>query len=232
MRQLIAALLVCTAPVAALAAEGSSWTLLTLRETAQASVPADRTVARLRLEQRGEDARAVQAEVNRLMAAALTTAQGQTDVTVEGGGYSVYASQPDPEGKAKPVWTAVQELTLTGGDAGKVLALAGQLQDQGFLFSDLAQQLSPDKQREARDGLLKTATARLRATAEATAAGLGLRFAGWSRVSLDGGGQGPRPLMRMAVAADAMAAAPPATADADIEVEVTLEGEARLVALE
>lgn len=204
------------------------WTVLTLTESAQRAVAADRLVAQLRLEEQGEDARAVQAAINRKMGEALERARAEPDVRVEGGGYSVTSSMPPPEQRAKPVWTAVQELTLEGADPGKVLALAGVLQDQGFLFSDLRQELSPERQREERESLLREATARLRGTARAMADSLELRFVGWSRVSLVGGVEQPR-FARAAMMADAMEA--PSTATADITVSVTVEGEARLLAV-
>jgi predicted secreted protein len=229
MRKLMAAALLTLVPWMALADGGSPWTRLTLTESASRSVPADRLIARLRLEKQGEDPRALQSAINRQMTAALDRAKTEPEVKVEGGSYYVSASlpepEPEPEQRAAPVWTAVQELSISGGDPGRVLGLAGALQDQGFLFSELRQELTPERQRAERETLLQQATARLRATAEATARGLGLQFLGWNRISLGGGGEPPR--FRMAMAADAEMAAP-RTAGADIEVSVTLEGEARL----
>jgi predicted secreted protein len=204
------------------------WTVLTLTESAERAVAADRLVAQLRLEEQGEDARAVQAAINRAMGEALERARAEPDVRAEGGGYWVTSSVPPPEQRARPVWTAVQELTLEGTDAGKVLALAGALQDMGFLFSDLRQELSPERQREERESLLREASARLRDTAETLAESLELRFVGWSRVSLVGGFEPPR-FARAAMAADVMEE--PSTAAADVTVTVTVEGEARLLAV-
>jgi predicted secreted protein len=204
------------------------WTVLTLTESAQRAVAADRLVAQLRLEEQGEDARAVQAAINRRMGEALERARAEPEVRVEGGGYAVTSSMPPPEQRARPVWTAVQEPTLEGADPGKVLALAGALQDMGFLFSELRQELSPERQRQERESLLREASARLRATAEALADSLELRFVGWSRVSLVGGLE-PRRFARAAMMADEMEA--PSTATADITVTVTVEGEARLLAV-
>lgn len=202
-------------------------TVLTLSESASRSVPADHLIARLQLEQQGEDARALQATVNRQMAAALDKARGSTDVKLEGGSYYVSASVPEPEKNSTPIWTAVQEISLSGSDPGKVLALAGELQDLDFLFSELRQDLTPERQRVERETLLQEATARLRGTADAVAKGLGLQFIGWNRVSLVGSPEPPR--FRMAMAAEAMPA--PSTAGAEIEVSVTIEGEARLARL-
>lgn len=229
MRSLLAVTLIALGlawPTAA--AEAPPWTVLTLSESAQRAVPADRLTAVLRLEQQGEDARAVQGEINRRMAQALELAQAQPTVRLEGGSYVVSVSTPPPEQRAQPVWTAVQQISLEGADPGQVLALAGALQDLGFLFTDLRQHLGPDRQRAARDALLREASSRLQATARALAESLGLSFVGWSRVSLLGGGLEPR-FARSAMAAEAFDM--PATAGAEVTVSVTVEGEARLLPL-
>lgn len=229
MRRIVAVafLALALAPPGA-GAESPPWTVLTLAETAQRQVAADRITAVLRLEEQGEDARAVQGEINRRMAQALELARTQPEVRVEGGSYSVSASTPPPEQRAKPVWTAAQQIALEGGDSAQVLALAGALQELGFLFSDLRQHLSPERHREARDGLLREASARLRATAAALAESLGLSFVGWNRVALVGGGPEPR-FARSAMAVEAFDM--PVTAGAEITVSVTVEGEARLMRL-
>lgn len=227
-RTIAAALLALGLLVSGARAGSPPWTVLTLSESAQRQVPADRITAVLRLEEQGEDARAVQGEINRRMAQALELARAQPEVRVEGGSYSVSASTPPPEQRAKPVWTAVQQIALEGGDSGQVLALAGALQELGFLFSDLRQHLSPERQREAREGLLREASERLRATADTLAASLGLSFTGWTRVALLGVGPEPR-FARSAMAAEAFDM--PVTAGAEITVSVTVEGEARLMRL-
>jgi predicted secreted protein len=229
--RLVLILLLGLVPAAGWAQEASPWVTLTLTETAERQVAADRMVVRLRLERRGADPRALQAGINETMAAALARAASEPDVRSESGRYDVFAAVPSPEQRAEPVWTAVQELILSGGDAGRVLALAGALQDLGLVIGELRQELSPERARAEREGLIAEATQRLRQTAEATAKGLGLSFAGWQRVTIAGGpGIGPRPFARgAAMMAEAMP--PPVAATADIEVQVTIEAEARLLRL-
>jgi predicted secreted protein len=227
-RTIAAALLALGLLLSGARADSPLWTVLTLSESAQRQVAADRITAVLRLEEQGKDARAVQSEINRRMAQALELARAQPAVRVEGGSYSVSTSLPPPEQRAEPVWTAVQQIALEGGDAGQVLALAGALQELGFLFSDLRQHLSPERQREAREELLREASARLRATVDTLAASLGLSFTEWSRITLLGAGPEPK-FARSAMAAEAFDM--PVTAGAEITVSVTLEGEARLIRL-
>jgi predicted secreted protein len=229
--RLFAILLLILLPSLAPAQEAALWTTLSLSETVEREVAADRMVVRLRLERRGADPRILQAGINETMAAALERAAAEPEVRHESGRYEVYASAPAPEQRAEPVWTAVQELILSGGDAGRVLALAGALQEQGLVIGELRQDLSPERGRAVREELIAEATQRLRQSADATARGLGLRFAGWQRVAILGGPEiGPRPYARgVAMMAEAMAA--PVAATAEIRVAVTLEGEARLVRL-
>jgi predicted secreted protein len=229
--RLVLVVLLAVVPWPGLAQETAPWVTLTLTETAEREVPADRLLVRLRLERRGADPRALQAAINETMAAALARAAAAPEVRSESGRYDVFASTPSPEQRAEPVWTAVQELILAGGDPGQVLGLAGGLQDLGLVIGELRQELSPERARAEREGLLVEATQRLRQTAEATARGLGLSFAGWQRVTIMGGPEiGPRPYARgAAMMAEAMP--PPVAATAAISVQVALEAEARLLRL-
>lgn len=229
MTRLVPVLLLALLPWPALAQEAQPWTTLALSESAEREVPADRLVVRLRLERRGADPRALQAGINETMAAAVAQAAAAPEVKSESGRYEVYAVTPPPEQRAEPVWTAAQELVLSGADPGRVLALAGTLQDLGLVIGELRQELSPERGHAEREKLIAEATRRLRQTAEAAARGLGLAFAGWQRVTIqEGPGITPRPFAR-AAAMMAEAAPPPVVATADITVQVTLEGEARLL---
>src|SRR5688572_20400399 len=86
-------------------------TKLRLVETAQRTVRQDRLRAMLRAEVTGPDARRVQAEINRRMAAALERAKTNGSMRVETGSYSLYEErQPN----AGTTWRGQQSLALIG----------------------------------------------------------------------------------------------------------------------
>src|SRR5690606_2680445 len=111
-----------------------SLTRLRLVETAQRTVRQDRLRAMLRAEVSGPDARRVQAEINRRMAAALERAKAEPSVRVETGTYSLYEERPPNAGTT---WRGQQSLALIGTEFSDVLALAGELQQTGLVFSGM-----------------------------------------------------------------------------------------------
>src|SRR5207302_1369968 len=100
-------------------------TVLHLSQTAERSVIRDLLRIELRVEETGADARAVQAAINRRMAAALDHARQVQGVRVETGSYNVGEERPQ-NGPTR--WHGSQSVILTGKDADSMLKLAGVLQ--------------------------------------------------------------------------------------------------------
>lgn len=225
LRSALAAALMLATPAGAPAqtAEPGMTTVLRLVESAQRAVKRDRLRAELRVEAAGAEARSVQAEINRRMAAALERARSTANVRAETGGYHVFQEQPQ---NAPLRWRGVQSLALIGSDFDAVLALAGALQEQGLVFSGMGFDLRPESARAVEDELTAEALARLRQRAEKIAGALGLAVVGIRELRVSNAlGDRPRPPMPMRMEAQAMAVPPPVAEAGEQTVQVTAEGE-------
>jgi predicted secreted protein len=210
-------------------AQDQGLTVVTLAESAQRDLRRDRLRIQLRVEQAGRDAARVQADVNRMMAAALERARAAASgggFRVETGGYAIYQERVSETREMR--WRARQDLVLVGGDAAAMLPLAGQLQQDGLLASGMGWELGEDARRAAEQALLGEALARLRARAEAAAQALGAEFLRFATVAIDPQPGTPMPMPRMMAAPMAMAApAPEMASEAGVEtVRVGVQGEA------
>ncbi|WP_298728636.1 SIMPL domain-containing protein [uncultured Ferrovibrio sp.] len=209
-------------------------TLLNLSETAERDVTPDTIRARLMAQASSEQAADAQNAVNAAMTKALAKVRS-LGLEVETGGYNTYQETPPrpqnlPAGSKPPapVWRAQQSLIVTAKDDAKLLEAVGALQNDGLLLQELGYAVSREQQRGLQDELFTEALQRLTARAEKAAAALGLRFAGWARVGLNGGII-PRPMMMKAMRAEGMtAAAAPVAAAGEQTVSVTVDGEAIL----
>jgi len=209
-------------------------TLLTLSEAAEREVMPDTMRARLLAQAVSENATVAQNAVNAAMTKALATARA-AGLEVETGGYNTFqetpprpASLPAGAKPPAPVWRAQQSLTVTATDSDKLVAAAGELQNQGLLLQDLGFTVSRAQQRNLQDEMMTEALQRLTARAQKAAAALGLRFDGWHRVGLNGAAA-PRPMMEANFRAKTMAAAaPPVAAAGEQTLSVTVDGEAIL----
>ncbi|WP_370154834.1 SIMPL domain-containing protein [Ferrovibrio sp.] len=224
-------------PVAAAAQERSlpaDATLLSLSESAERDVTPDTMRARVAAEAVSDSAAAAQAGVNAAMTRALAMLRAM-GIEVETGGYRTWQETPPrpaslPAGAKPPPaqWHAQQSVTLTGQDSDRLLAAVGELQKEGLLLQDLGFMVSRAQQRAGQDEMTAEALRRLTARAEQAAGVLGLRFAGWHRVGINGGGLA-RPMMMQAMKADRMVAgAPPVAAPGEQTLSITVDGEAIL----
>ncbi|HEY5209806.1 MAG TPA: SIMPL domain-containing protein [Stellaceae bacterium] len=209
-------------------------TLLHLNQTAERGVTRDRLTVALRVEASGRDPRAVQAEVNRRMGAALAKARAVTAVETATGGYESYQSTPTgadgkPTGPAQ--WHTVQELSLRARDFAAALALAGQLQADGLLISDMRFDVAPDTLHAQEQSLTDEALNALRARARHIAETLGLKVARFRTLNVGNAtlpGGGPRPMLMMRAGGGAPAPMPPAAAAGDATVTVSVNAEITL----
>ena len=226
MRNLLSAtiaLALLTLATPALAADTSAPTGLTvihLTERAERLMARDRLRGGLAVEVTGPVAQQVQAEINRRMEAALAKAKSVTTVKAETGGYSVYP-QRDP---GKPtLWHGQQTLNLSSDAPADLLALVGDLQQQGLATQGLTFEVAQESLRKAEDGLTADALSVLRQRADKVAGDLGMTVQQIRDVSVgnaEGGARPPMPMMRAAAAAPAPVAEP---GDAQVSVSVQAE---------
>lgn len=204
-------------------------TLITLSVTERVQVEQDTLIATLRVEFDNRDAVALQSEINAAMAEALETAEGEDAVKVSTGYYSVYQYNTSPQGgRNNDIWRGSQSITLEGQNAAKILALAGEIQEQGFLMSELSYVLSTVRADEVRDGLMESAIARARANAERAARALGKSDVDIAVLDVDAAlGYAQPTMMARGLAMDAVAemAAPVAEAG-ETEVSLTVRVQA------
>jgi predicted secreted protein len=203
-------------------------TLITLSVTERVQVEQDTLIATLRVERDHRDAVALQSEINAAMAQALETAEGDEAVKVSTGYYSVYQYNTSPQGgRNNEVWRGSQSLTLEGQDAAKILALAGEIQEQGFLMSELSYVLSTARADEVRDSLMESAIARATANVERAARAMGKTDVDIAVLDVDAAlGYAQPMMMARGVAMDAMEMAAPVAEAGESEVSLTVRVQA------
>jgi predicted secreted protein len=201
-------------------------TNLRLVETAQRTVRQDRLRAMLRAEVTGPDARRVQAEINRRMTAALERAKTANSIRVETGSYNLYEERPPNSGA---VWRGQQSLSLIGTEFSDVLALAGELQQAGLVFSGMQFDLRPETARAYEDEMTNEAIQRLKERGEKVAATMGLKVMRVRELSVGNVlGDQPRPPIRMRMEAATTQAAPPVAEAGDQIIQISVQAEIAL----
>ena len=223
--------------IAADPAPDANETVLHLTQRAERIVPRAQVHAELRIEVTGANPRLVQGEMNKRMSAALEKAKGVAGVKPETSGYSIYqVSPPTPTGaqNAKNMqWRAEQSLDLSGKDFTALLGLAGDLQSDGMLMSDLRFDLAPDTARALQDSLTGEALAAVKDRARRIADDMGMRVDRF-RTLTAGNVQGqdtpqPRVMAMMAPReASASASNPPASAPGEATVWLIVNAEVAL----
>jgi predicted secreted protein len=218
---------------------GPGETIVNLSATEHGNVQQDLLTASLNVERQNANPRTVQNEVNTLMQKAAAKAKAVPGVEVSTGQYYVYPvdSEPvvQPDGTTKiakkpRTWRANQTLELRSTQPDALLPLTGDLQDMGLNVQNLSYTLSPEKEEQAKDALLESALAKLKAKAERTAKALGKSHADLVEVNIDSS-YNPPPMMpmmarAMTMSAKADMAAPTAEAGSN---DITLTVSARAV---
>ena len=193
-------------------------TVLHLSQTAERTIVRDLLRIELRVEETGGDARSVQAEINRRMAAALGRARQVQGVRVETGAYNVGEERPQ---NAPGRWRGSQSLILIGKDADSMLKLAGALQSDGVSTSSLGYGVSPETVRGAEEDLTAEALAALDHRAASIADHMHLTVVRFRDLRVGNAETGGQPVPRFA----AMAAAAPVAEPGETVVRVTIEAE-------
>lgn len=171
MRRLLAASILVLPLLAAPPALADDKVMLQLGESAERVVTQDRLRAQLRVEAGGGDPKQIQAQVNQKMAKALERAKAIGTIKAETQGYFVYEDKSLKRGQR---WWGSQSLGLTSTDSASLLALVGQLQEDGMVMSGLNYELAPETRRAIERDLLPEAIQRLKDTAATVAGSLGL----------------------------------------------------------
>ena len=182
-------------------------TLITLSVTERINVEQDTLIATLRIEGENRDAGTLQREINAAMAQVLDETEDATDIKVSTGYYSVYQYNNQAQGgRVDNVWRGSQSITLEGQNAQKVLELSGEIQEMGFVMSELVYVLSTQRADEVRDSLMESAIARALANAERVARALGKSDVDIAVVDIDASlGYSQPQMMVRGLAMDAMA---------------------------
>lgn len=209
------------------AASAADPTVLSVRDSAEATVTPDCLVVTLRAEVRGTDAAAIQEEVNRQIAAAVAKAKGRQDVSVATGGFSIYR-EAGKAGEPSPNLVASQPVILTARSRFTgVLEIAGNLQQSGLLMAGMTFYVSDDLRHQVSDRLIADAVGRVRAQAQIAAGAMGMEVTGYKSLRIDNAAERPiRPrAMAMAVVPGSPTAEP-----SEQTIGVTAEAEVLLSA--
>jgi predicted secreted protein len=208
------------------AAQDNKVTLM-LGESAERAVTQDRLKALLRVEAGGGDPRAVQAQVNQKMTQTLERVRAVAAVKAETQGYYVYEDKSLKRGQR---WWGSQGISLTSTDGGALLALVGQLQENGVLVSNLAYELAPETRRRIERELVPEAIQRVKETAETVARSLALPTVQIVKVRLGDSSPPlvPRAFGAVAMAAERAAVPPPVAEPGETIVSVRIEAEVAL----
>jgi len=196
-------------------------TVLHLSQTAERTVGRDLLRVELRVEETGADPRAVQAAINRRMAAALDRARQAQGVRVETGSYHVGEERMP---NRPVVWRGGQSVILRSKDSDTTLKLAGALQSDGLSTAALGYEVSPETVRATQDDLTAEVLAALDRRAASIADHMHLALLRYRDLRVGNAETETRPVPRFAGAAMA-AAAPPVAEPGEAIVRVTVEAE-------
>lgn len=204
--------------------------ILNISATERREVSQDLLVANLSYTAINTDSRALQNEINTVMAKALATAKKVTDVKVTTGSYQVY--QTTDERSKEQKWQGSQSVTLKSKDSEKLLKLVGELQDMKLNTEGLNYTLSPEMAVDVQDSLMEAALKQLQERADRAAKALGKSKAELRDVNVQGNDipYQPMPYARGAVMmkAEAMDMAAPVAAGGDTTLTLSVNARAIL----
>jgi len=195
---------------------------INLSASAQGKAVNDILVAVLYQHMEGPTAEPLSAEVNKAIAAALTTAKRVPEVTVQTLDYQTF---PTYHNQKVTGWSVRQLIRLESKNMEKLSALIGDLQ-KSLKVESIGYQVSPETLRATEDGLMSEAMKAFQQRAELITRELGRKR--YRLVALDVNTQNsmPRPFHAnaKAMAMDAAPSAPPAIEAGEQPVAVNLQG--------
>ena len=208
---------------------------LNISVTEQMDVQEDLLMSSVRIEKEGLDPKAVQNEINLIMAKAIKIAK-QPDISVCTGQYNIYQynEEQNTSNKEKKVkqkkWSGTQVLLLQSKSPEALLAVIGQLQNEGLLIQSLNYTLSNDKRDAIRNSMIESAIAKLKQQATRVGKALGQEYSRFTIINIDTGLglRPPMPIYRSATPAlsvmsdiAVMPSAEPGTSTVSITVSAT-----------
>lgn len=205
--------------------------VLSLTATAQKDVARDLVAITFSTTKEGADARAVQAELQRALDAALSIAKPAArpgQIEVQTGNFSLvprYARTSGSSGSpAITGWTGSAELVVEGRDVAGIGALVPRITT--LTVARVGQRLSREASQAVEGELVAEAVARFRAKADAYARLFGYAGAAVREVSVQTSdpGDGPMPMMRMQAAPSSMAGDALAVEPGRTQVSATVSG--------
>jgi len=159
-------------------------TEVNLSQQAERMEARNRIMVKLTVEARGNNAKQIQAEINKRMSAAIKKASENRNITVETSSYSVSRPYDSQSGKDADRWRGSQTLSLTSDDFEAVLNLSGSLQSDGLVMSDMRFFVAPETLKAAQDELTTTAIKTLQERTGKVAKDLGLKFERFKNVNI------------------------------------------------
>ena len=205
-------------------------TEIQITQQAERLEPRNRISVSLNVEARGPNARQIQTDINKRMAAAITKVRAASAVTVETGSYNVSRPYDSENSKEVDRWRGSQNLTLTSDDFEAVLALVGDLQNDGLVMNDMHFFVAPETLKAAQDDLTSAALQALKDRATHVATDLGLNIDRYKNIMIGNASEEIGDASRKSSKASAMVAdksAPPAIAAG--EALVTLQVSATVI---
>lgn len=216
---LLVAMLLAVTPAHA---DDATQTVLHLSQSAERRITRDLLHVDMRADTKGADAKTVEAAINRTMEKALADAKRVAGIEVSTGGYNVYRETASSE------WTGSQSLLLSGTDSAALLSLAGTLQTDGLVMSNLDYTVAPATVRGAENVLTAEALSGLRERAAAVAQQLNLSVLGYRNLTVGNAETQGGPMPRFAAVATAAAMPAPVAAPGEGTVRVTVSADVLL----
>lgn len=155
-----------------------------LSQQAERLEPRNRIAVKLNVESRGNNARQIQLDINKRMTAAVTRVQGVPTITLETGSYSVTRPYNSQNEKETDRWRGAQSLSMTSDDFDVVLKMAGELQADGLVMSDMRFFVAPETLKATQDELTTVALRLLRDRTNHVANDLGLKIERYKSINI------------------------------------------------
>jgi len=133
-----------------------------LSQQAERMEARNRILVKLTIEVRGNNTRQIQLDINKRMSAAITKARSNPAITVETGSYSVSRPYDARNEKEAARWRGSQTLSLTSDNFEAALNIAGELQNDGLVLSDMRFFVAPETLKAVQDELTTAALRTLR----------------------------------------------------------------------
>lgn len=155
-----------------------------LSQQAERMEARNRILVKLTVEARGNNAKQIQAEINKRMSEAIQKASADRNITIETSSYSVSRPYDSQSGKDADRWRGTQTLSLTSDDFEAVLNISGSLQNEGLVMSDMRFFVAPETLKAAQDELTTTAIKTLKERTDKVAKDLGLKFERFKNITI------------------------------------------------